>query len=1003
MEIVKNKVSELTYANENFQKILRIMQEKLGNLVASYDQNLNGHSPFSKSLAQDWGIEDFIGVLPDLQELQQRSSEKILQLMEERKALEEERDSSLKSIRTQKSETLVIEHKYEHDLQNMLNEVNKSTALVQKLQSELDAFANKLNVRCEATENFMLQDTELFSYLTHLEVVLEELTSKNEDLAREISALGTIAEELERNKSTIAECKQEKLALTTTLKDKTEESVKLAMDLSNLKETLKYVQDELHLERENRDILEGLVADLSQKMNESHDQLLQFDQQKSELVFFRQLASNLELENSEVCQLLVQCEERLQIMGQETSSVTFLESQISEMLELFLAADVESIFTRLQYEAQFSELVQKLQFSDKKFKEFTKQHPDLESRLNHCLVNEEQHITENARLLMKLESLRSDFGASITENKVLMDSNPAIIAEAMEYENQEASLEVICNNRSQHVFEVEQVKRILASFDAEINDLVVAKVELETKGIIVEEKLKEQCIQLTMLEEHSNELVVLQNQCNELTRKLSEQILRTEEFKNLSLHFKELKDKADAECLLVCESRESELPSVPVQQESLRIAFIREQYESKLQELRHQLSISRKHGEGMLLKLQDAVDEIEKRKKSEAFHLKKNEELATNILELEAELQLIVSDKREKIKAYDRLRDEMECSSLTLERCTEEKHILETCLQECNDEKSKLVLELELMKELLQGSPEQIKFGKDGYDGSQEVEFTPRKLVTGEGYIENPVTATSSPGRIARVMVSGTGLTERQCKCTEQVNTINREDVAECSTVIQEQVHPNALMIQQPFQSTIEFTIPSEIPADQRNLLHPDAYQLCIFNDHFKGQNFKSGMENLHKELKMMIHDNSPFPENYNFDPSCQGLQKEFMQLNKANGELGTLFPSFQEFPNSGNAVERVLAFELKLAEALQSEQKSSSFIKQHCGEEAIFQCFRDINELMKDMLELKRRNAATEIELKEMHDCYSQLSVQFAELEGERQKLMMTLKNVRAFKNTLI
>jgi hypothetical protein len=36
------------------------------------------------------------------------------------------------------------------------------------------------------------------------------------------------------------------------------------------------------------------------------------------------------------------------------------------------------------------------------------------------------------------------------------------------------------------------------------------------------------------------------------------------------------------------------------------------------------------------------------------------------------------------------------------------------------------------------------------------------------------------------------------------------------------------------------------------------------------------------------------------------------------------------------------------------------------------------------------------ETELKEMHDLYSQLSLQFAEVEGERQKLMMTLKNAR-------
>lgn len=75
----------------------------------------------------------------------------------------------------------------------------------------------------------------------------------------------------------------------------------------------------------------------------------------------------------------------------------------------------------------------------------------------------------------------------------------------------------------------------------------------------------------------------------------------------------------------------------------------------------------------------------------------------------------------------------------------------------------------------------------------------------------------------------------------------------------------------------------------------------------------------------------------------------------------------------------------------------SSSFLKQHNDEEAIFKSFSDINELIKEMLELKERYASVETELKEMHSRYSQLSLQFAEVEGERQKLMMTLKSVRS------
>ncbi|KAB1202171.1 hypothetical protein CJ030_MR8G020249 [Morella rubra] len=88
-------------------------------------------------------------------------------------------------------------------------------------------------------------------------------------------------------------------------------------------------------------------------------------------------------------------------------------------------------------------------------------------------------------------------------------------------------------------------------------------------------------------------------------------------------------------------------------QESLRIAFIKEQYETKLQEMKHHISISKKHSEEMLWKLQDAIDEVENRKKCEASQLKRNEELRLRFSELEAELHSALSEKRELVKACD--------------------------------------------------------------------------------------------------------------------------------------------------------------------------------------------------------------------------------------------------------------------------------------------------------------------------------------------------------------
>ena len=50
-------------------------------------------------------------------------------------------------------------------------------------------------------------------------------------------------------------------------------------------------------------------------------------------------------------------------------------------------------------------------------------------------------------------------------------------------------------------------------------------------------------------------------------------------------------------------------------------------------------------------------------------------------------------------------------------------------------------------------------------------------------------------------------------------------------------------------------------------------------------------------------------------------------------------------------------------------------------------------------MTELKDKNEAMEAELKEMQERYSEISLKFAEVEGERQQLVMT---VRTLKNSI-
>lgn len=54
------------------------------------------------------------------------------------------------------------------------------------------------------------------------------------------------------------------------------------------------------------------------------------------------------------------------------------------------------------------------------------------------------------------------------------------------------------------------------------------------------------------------------------------------------------------------------------------------------------------------------------------------------------------------------------------------------------------------------------------------------------------------------------------------------------------------------------------------------------------------------------------------------------------------------------------------------------------------------LTQLLGEMELLKERNKSMEGELKEMQERYSEVSLKFAEVEGERQQLVMMVRNLK-------
>ncbi|TYJ45879.1 hypothetical protein E1A91_A02G085400v1 [Gossypium mustelinum] len=856
------KHGNLQNNNSSLQEELRIIKTEFDELVV-VKKNLQNTDIKSKGLTS---------VMMRLEEVQDIIHEKFLHLLEEKKDLKGERDKAQMSLSVVESDMVLMKRKSDCDIKFMVEKIDLSNVVVQKFQSEIEVVAEKLKVSSEVEETYAQQQRDLLSDLDHFEAELQQLTSKNWEIAEEILVLKSVSEELGSSKLKVAELMEENKVLVQCLQDKYEESFELALEINGLKESLHSLHDELQVERSSKEKLESMVTDLTSQMNEKYHQLFRFHQQKSDLVHLRQMLSDLESEFAVFC-----------------NSVR----NASTML-LSIAADVSLIFLRTECETWTTDLVCQLSIYKKQLVDLQKKPLDVEGALNGCLAREAHYIEENGRLSVILDTLRSDLEAAMGENGLLLTKSSSVLAELEDYKRRVEKTEFdYCEDKNQLALEVKRLKQLLYSSQEVIDNLMITKEELELNVLVLNAKLDEQSTQINLPEGHKDEVLLLQNQCNELSQRLSKQILKTEEFKNLSIHLKEFKDKANVDSTQVREKRESEAPPTAMQ-ESLRIAFIKEKYETRLQELKHQLAVSKKHREEMLWKLQDAIDDIDNRKKSEASYIKINAELGIKILELEAELQSLISDKREKIRAYDLMKAELDCSMISLD-------IL-------------ILIELSILKELLETSTSTMNFQMERYDKLKD------------GCVSDNLVIDNAPAR------------DIDHKYLDQYTSANSKEAGRsCFVLINE-------------------------------------------------GDCASVLTNLHPEQDPLVSS------------GVNGVES----LALVNEELGNIFPFFNEYSESGNALERVLALELELAEALQTKKKSSNLfqsfsLKQHNDEEAVIKSFRDINELIKEMLEMKGRSGAVETELKEMHERYSQLSLRFAEIEGERQKLMMTLENYRA------
>ncbi|PUZ39129.1 hypothetical protein GQ55_9G259800 [Panicum hallii var. hallii] len=956
-EAMKDELDNQSSINNDTRMVSTSLQDQLGGLcskIMSFNKEVNISGLDEASFQHELESKNYAAVLKSLEFFHQQTCNKVLHVQQEKEAVVEMCDALQRRSEKAESELHDMKQKYVCDLDATNQKLNFSEELIEKLQQELQDMAHKLRISSDSQEKYSVTNSGLTSKLSLMEVELQHATSKNLALVEKLKEFGATVEELERTKISLAQYEKDTRTLTQSLQSKDEMLVHMESEIKLLHDDLRFTGENLLREKSLKEELESALANLTSQLCEKDQVLLSFNEQKTESVHLKDQLFDMEKANSIMQDALLQSEQIQRDLNRKNrslhSQISNLENQLGIVLEVMLSTEIEVIYMR----SQVREAVVQLNMLRNDFEKLQLKHKDADELLRVHMSTQAELADRNSMLQAAIHSLEINLCSVSQEKKgleELMKGHEETLTEA----NNNKSCDIAVDNSEKIVEdhdEISQLRVLLADLEEQVDNVKSTKDETEILNIILRSKLEEQhTVMSSLLQNQRQELTNLIEHNKDLTQKLAEQSLKAEEFKNLSIHLRELKEKAEA-------GRKEKEGSLHAMQDSLRIAFIKEQYESKVQELKGQVFVNKKYAEEMLLKLQNALDDVETGKKNEIALAKRIEELSMKISEMEVEMHDLSADKKELSNAYDSMMTELECTKLNLDCCNEEKLKIEVSLEECCEERNRIRVELDLVKKLLENMALTDKNTSHDSSGSCTPGTTSIGHILGDGEAESASKAT--PDDIGKFGEDEASKSLENCD-------------KECESSIENHFNGNSI---------------KDISREHKKL----ATELNLFQ----------------KELERLKNENlSPLlPRDINLiDPSLSGLERTLSQLDTANEHLQSIFPSFKELPGSGNALERVLALELELAEALQAKKKTdilfqSSFLKQHNDEAAVFQSFRDINELIQDTIELKKRQVAVESELKEMQGRYSELSVQFAEVEGERQKLEMNLKNQSPWKS---
>lgn len=499
-------------------------------------------------------------------------------------------------------------------------------------------------------------------------------------------------------------------------------------------------------------------------------------------------------------------------------------------------------------------------------------------------------------------------------------------------------------------------------FEAAFEDIMRAKVEQEQRAIRAEETLrKTRQKYANVAEKTRRKYANVAERIQEEFKKLSVQMLSTFEA-NEAVTAKALTEARELR------AQKSQLEET-LQKANEELLSVRDNYEAKMEELFREIKLKTDQIEQMVLEINENSGQLEHQKEHETEDCKKN--LSQEITMLKSEITRLSTDN-------NFLSDQEE--NLTAELKQMKKSLAETeiVVEKGNAERDELVSALASMKKEMEdslmelNSLMQMKDQKEIVIESLKSELENLKAQLND-MKSSIVEDNSGKERLRKQAIKPNGDIKKQ----------------EDAFTVTEKKRNRRAVVSDGKKGTPRSNKPAQVSSSNKELTSLQE-KIKLLEDHIQSKQAafdsmkdsflarESDLQNIIEELDSRLQEKRPEDIGEITPTSVTPEEKETLAENLCKASRK---PGENGNTTHGDHYDIVL--------------DNEAFISGLNAREGNF------NELLTESASLRERNEAMELELKDLQERYSQISLKFAEVEGERQQLVMALRNLKNAKNS--